>query len=595
MTPVRLNARSGFETAFGPLGLMTAAPSNLTDDLLMFVTVMSQAIWLLDPVDRSVIFRNTAAAATSGTSAGPCRQPLEDDFAPELVAALRDSLGRLSPVRPAVGFTMSPPAALRQAGADLTLAASFEADGAIRRLMVVGSPAAVDLPDAPAGTGEEHDPMTGMANRGGFKSALARRLDACRDGRTTGAVHLMGLDRFKLVNDLHGHAVGDALILAVADRLRKCLSDNSEVARLGGDEFAIVQHGVCDELEVSVLAHLLVDALAAPFSIGNVDLRIGVSLGVATYDGATPSPDDVLRNADLALRKSKLSGRGCFTWYNETLETARRARRTIEGEMRPSLMRGEFEAFYQPQLDVNSHEISGFECLARWNHPTLGWISPGEFIPVAEELGLIERLGAQMLALACQSATGWQTPATIAVNVSSLQLRNRGYVSAVFQTLVRAGLAANRLELEITESCLLDEDPVVINVLNQLRALGVRLSLDDFGTGYASLSYLRRLPLNKVKIDQSFVRDIVENAGSRAIVCAVSQRARDLGMSVTAEGVETQEQFDILAISGCTHVQGYLVGRPDADPVARLGAGPASPIKRLVKWSELGDDLVIAR
>jgi diguanylate cyclase (GGDEF)-like protein len=561
-----------------------AGPSDAPSDLALLARLVSQEIWIVDAGTCTVTFTNTAAAADIPASAAPGHRSLSEDFEPDLIRRLLDTADTLSPARASVVVPVPPTLSPRHGGRDLTLAATFASDGAIYQLMVVGSPRSVFHDPA------IEDPMTGLANRDGFRTAVTRRLDASRTSEITGAVLVLDLDRFKLVNDLHGHATGDALVLAVAARIGKCVSDRCEVARLGGDEFAIVQHGICDDLEVRILANLLVDALGAPFTLGDVDLRIGVSIGVASYDASTRSFDDVFRKADLALRKSKLSGRGRFTVYTPALEDARRTRRTIEGEMRPALMRGEFEAFYQPQLDVASSEISGFECLARWNHPTLGWISPGEFIPVAEDLGLIERLGAQMLALACQSAARWPRPVTIAVNVSSLQLRNRGFVSAVFQTLVRAGLATDRLELEITESCLLDEDPMVIEVLNQLRVLGVRLSLDDFGTGYASLSYLRRLPLNKVKIDQSFVRDIVENAGSRAIVCAVSQLARDLGMSVTAEGVETQEQFDILAISGCTHVQGYLVGRPDPDPVARLTAGSASPIRRLVKWSDLADD-----
>ena len=556
-------------------------PLNVASDTVSaLASSVSELVWVIDLASRTVVLANAMAMAATASPYEMVGLHLSQAFDPEVATWLEGHIqtmaGKSIPLKSdCTSFDLA-----GQSGVSLRLSATFAVDGLTERLVVVGAlePRGdqVNLPVS----GLAWDAMTSMPNRAGFQSTLASRLAETITANQSGAVMVLDLDRFKLVNDVHGHAVGDVVLSQAAQRLKRCLPRNGRIARLGGDEFAILLHDISDPLEARILAQLVVDALQAPFVLGDREVRIGVSLGVVLYDDEAMTSDTVLKHADLALRKAKADGRGHFVFYDPSLEAARRVRRNIETEIRPALMRGDFEAFYQPQLDIVTGQISGFEALARWNHPARGWIPPGEFISAAEELGLIERLGAQMLTLACRSAASWPKPLPVAVNVSSLQLRNRGFVSTVFQSLARAGLPTDRLELEITESVLLDDDPNVLDGLNQLRALGVRLSLDDFGTGYASLSYLRRLPLNKVKIDQSFVHDLATNSGARAIVSAVSHLARDLGMTVTAEGVETQEQLDILSIVGCTHAQGYLIGRPDPDPIARMNTGTASPVMR---------------
>ncbi len=589
--PLRLSAATGAPTS-APLHLMSenqrAAARNDTQHAVpsIFTTLanqVSERVWAIDAETQSVVMANAPAQATAKTPGSVIGLRIAEVFDPQTSAWLRALVEGRRAGR-ALRKSIKAPAEAREAGGlALPLTASFAHEGGREYLLLVGGLSGIAGLDPRSAEAANWDGMTDMMNRQGFQQVLTHHLADDQTASASLSVMVMDLDRFKLINDVHGHAVGDVMICMAAKRMKRCLPPNSMIARLGGDEFAIVQHDVGDPLEIRILAQLLVDAMQAPFVLEGLEVRLGVSIGVVILDGLMMTADTILKNADLALHKAKANGRGTFVLFDPALDQARRYRRSIEAEIRPALMRGEFEAYYQPQLEIATGDITGFESLARWRHPTRGWISPGEFIPAAEELGLIERLGAHILNLACRSAGSWSQPLTVAVNVSSLQLRNRGFVSTVFQSLASAGLSTDRLELEITESVMLDEDPNVLDALNQLRALGVRLSLDDFGTGYASLSYLRRLPLNKVKIDQSFVRDLATNAGSRAIVSAVSQLARDLGMSVTAEGVETQEQLDILSAVGCTHVQGYLIGRPDPDPIARMAQCAALPLKKLEK------------
>jgi diguanylate cyclase (GGDEF)-like protein/PAS domain S-box-containing protein len=407
-----------------------------------------------------------------------------------------------------------------------------------------------------------HDALTDLPNRTLFHQQLQQALKRIRRDQQV-AVLCLDLDHFKDVNDTLGHPLGDELLKAVARRLSDCVRDGDTVARLGGDEFAIVQ--VSTELDspgATALAARLVEKIGAPYEIQGHQIIIGTSIGIslAPYDGS--DPDQLLKNADMALYKAKSDGRGAYRFFEDAMDARAKARRLLELDLRAALSRNELELYYQPITDVMSGAITAFEALIRWNHPARGLISPIEFIPLAEETGLIVPIGDWVLARACREAASWSGQTRVAVNLSAVQFKNRNLINSVLSALSDAGLAPSRLELEITESVLLRDSDTTLATLHKLRGHGIRISMDDFGTGYSSLSYLRSFPFDKIKIDKSFVQGLATESESIAIIRAVTGLGKSLGISTTAEGVETAEQLAILKSEGCTEIQGYLVSAP---------------------------------
>jgi diguanylate cyclase (GGDEF)-like protein/PAS domain S-box-containing protein len=416
-----------------------------------------------------------------------------------------------------------------------------------------------------------HDALTNLPNRTLFRERLEEALRHARRNDHI-AVLFLDLDHFKGVNDSLGHPMGDDLLKNVANRLTDCIREGDTVCRLGGDEFAIVQVGEDPLASPTSLANRLIEAISAPYDIQEHQITIGVSIGIAVTPNDGGNPDQLLKNADLALYRAKEEGRGVFHFFEIGMDARAQARRLLEVELRAALLRSEFVVHYQPIQDLKADQIVGFEALVRWNHPLRGLIAPLNFIPLAEETGLIVPLGEWVLRTACRDAAGWSRHVSVAVNLSPAQFKNRRLVPSVVSALADSGLAACRLELEITESVLLHDSEVTLATLHKLRALGVRISMDDFGTGYSSLSYLRSFPFDKIKIDRSFVSELASRDGSMAIVRAVTGLGKSLGISTTAEGVETDEQLSLLRLEGCTEVQGYLLSppRPAEDVEAML-------------------------
>jgi diguanylate cyclase (GGDEF)-like protein len=412
------------------------------------------------------------------------------------------------------------------------------------------------------------DTLTGLPNRLMFQSHMRQVLaTAALSGM---AVLYLDLDGFKGVNDTLGHPVGDALLRAVADRLRNCTRQTDLVARLGGDEFAIVQVKAQQPSAAAHLSDRLLQSLRAPFLVQGHQIVIGTSIGVALAESPAATADGLLRNADIALYSAKAAGRGAWRLFHPDMDLEMQARRQLETDLRCALADGQFELYYQPLVDAASQGLTGFEALLRWNHPTRGKVSPAEFIPLAEEIGLIRPIGAWVLQKACADAANWPSPLKVAVNLSPVQFRKGTLLQDVEHALTTTGLPARRLELEVTESVLLQQNEATLGILHGLRALGTRISMDDFGTGYSSLSYLHRFPFDKIKIDQSFVRNLAQEKGSLEIIRAVVGLGRALNMEVLAEGVETPEQLRMLQAEGCDELQGYLFSRPLPLPDARL-------------------------
>jgi diguanylate cyclase (GGDEF)-like protein len=412
-------------------------------------------------------------------------------------------------------------------------------------------------PPAEAGT----DDLTGLFRREAFMAALDCALAGSRRGDAALAVHYLDLDRFKIINDTLGHAIGDQLLGKVADRLRVACREGDVVARIGGDEFVVLQRDVTGLNDVQRLATRLVDLVGRTYVLNGHTINIGASVGVA-LGGEELQARDLLRQADLALYEAKRAGRGRYRFFEPGMDEQLRRRRELEIDLRRALALKQFDLHYQPFLDVRSGKVIGFEALLRWQHPTRGNVPPLDFISLAEENGLIVRIGEWAMAAACKAAAGWPDDMIVAVNVSPVQFKADTLLATVSGVLQTTGLAPHRLEIEITESALLDNTDTVLATLHALRDLGVRISMDDFGTGYSSLSYLQKFPFNKIKIDRSFVSG--DDADSRAILKAVSGLGANLGMSITAEGVETVEQLARIRDQNCTHVQGYLTGRPMA-------------------------------
>jgi diguanylate cyclase (GGDEF)-like protein len=416
-----------------------------------------------------------------------------------------------------------------------------------------------------------HDALTELPNRLHLYEQLRQMLAKSKRGQHV-AVFCLDLDRFKDVNDAHGHPVGDLLLKAAADRLRQCIRDTDVVARLGGDEFAIVQAGASQPTDATSLASRLIDVIGAPYELGDDQVKVELSIGIALAPGDGLDPDQLLKNADMALYRAKSDGHGLYRFFEPEMDARMQARRTLEIDLRKAITNGEFELFYQPLINMQTEYVTGFEALIRWRHPARGMIPPLDFIPVAEETGLIVPIGDWVLRQACAEAATWPSDVKIAVNLSPIQFKTKGLLRSVVSALAVSGLPATRLELEITESVLLQDADATLAILHELRGLGVRISMDDFGTGYSSLSYLRKFPFDKIKIDQSFIVDMSDHNDSLAIVRAVIAMGGGLGIATTAEGVETAEQFKRLKLEGCTEVQGYLFSPPR----------PASDVKGLL-------------
>jgi diguanylate cyclase len=408
-----------------------------------------------------------------------------------------------------------------------------------------------------------HDSLTGLPNRAVFTDHLARGVVKAGEQAEPLAVLCIDLDGFKTVNDLYGHPAGDDLLIEVAQRLRSVTRGNELVARLGGDEFAVVQEGGRQPGHADLLSERIIGALRTPFEIGGQTVRISASIGVAVFPADAASATDLIKNADMALYRAKDEGRGLTRFYEAAMDEALRQRRQLETDLRAALANGEVKVHYQPLAALGSGAIVGFEALLRWDHPLHGAVSPEMFIRLAEESGFIIRLGEWVLHEACTEATRWTPPLKLSVNLSPLQFLQADLVGAVEQVLADTGLDPSRLELEITEGLLIKDAPGALAILERLKALGVQISMDDFGTGYSSLAYFRMFPFDKVKIDRSFVADMMTNPQARAIIRSVIGLGHGLGVPVVAEGVETSEQLDALRDEGCDQVQGYLIARPN--------------------------------
>ncbi|MEH2552541.1 diguanylate cyclase (GGDEF)-like protein [Bradyrhizobium algeriense] len=406
-----------------------------------------------------------------------------------------------------------------------------------------------------------HDALTDLANRVLLNDRLEYVLGRIQHDEMV-AVHHLDLDQFKAVNDTFGHPCGDKLLRIVAERLRGLVGDADTIARTGGDEFVVVQATIADPAAATSLAQGVIDALSEPYDIDGQQAVIGVSIGISVGPGDGSNPDKLLRNADLALYRAKSDGRGTFRFFEPAMDLQMQTRRVMEQDLRKALPAGEFVLHYQPVVNLASKEISGFEALIRWNHPAKGLISPATFIPLAEEIGFIVPLGEWVIRQACATAAQWPDNLHVAVNISAIQFRSPGLMQVIVSALAASGLAATRLEIEITESVLLHNKEATLAVLHQLRALGIRIAMDDFGTGYSSLTYLQSFPFDKIKIDRSFVKNITEDSSSLTIVRAVAALANGMGMTATAEGVETAEQLHSIASEGCTEMQGFLFSKP---------------------------------
>ncbi|ABY32239.1 putative bifunctional diguanylate cyclase/phosphodiesterase [Methylorubrum extorquens] len=408
-----------------------------------------------------------------------------------------------------------------------------------------------------------HDGLTDLPNRTHLREVGAEWLAALRTAAEAPlAVLCLDLDRFKPVNDSFGHAVGDALLRAVADRLRGHVRSHDVVARLGGDEFAVLSR-VEDAAAAATLAERLIETVAAPYTLDGITVEIGMSAGIALAEGDVPHDiERLLKEADLALYEAKTEGRGTVRLFEPQMDETLRERLGLERELREALAQDRFELHYQPLVDLSDNRITGMEALIRWHHPERGLVSPAVFIPLAEETGLIVPIGEWVLRQACRDAVDWPGEISVAVNVSPLQLRHRGFIQSVLGALAASGLKASRLELEITENVLLDDTEANLETLHTLRKLGVRISMDDFGTGYSSISYLRRFPFDKIKIDRSFVRDCAAESEAGAIIRAIVSLGASLGITTLVEGVETEPQLATIRAEGAQEVQGYLFSPP---------------------------------
>ncbi len=421
------------------------------------------------------------------------------------------------------------------------------------------------------------DVLTGLPNRAFFLARLDEINRQMHENGLTCSILMLDLDRFKNVNDSLGHGAGDLLLRQVAQRLKSALRESDVLARLGGDEFAIIQEGFDDKRLCSTeLAGRIAKLITEPFFLPGHRVEIGTSIGIAIAPEHGSSQEQLLKKADLALYRSKAAGRNCFTIYDEVMSAELEARNMLEGDLRDAIARCQFELHYQPFVDVMSGQRRGFEALVRWRHPTRGLIPPDQFIPLAEETGLIVALGEWVLRRACEDAASWPSDTRVAVNLSPVQFKEAELFDVICAALEDSGLPPERLEIEITESVLLERGIENHAFMERLKSIGVELALDDFGTGYSSLSYLTAFPFDKIKIDKSFISNLGHRPRSSAIISSIVTLARGLDMSVTAEGVETSEQLERLKMLGVNFAQGYLLGRPQ--PIGQIA--PEAPVSR---------------
>ena len=426
-----------------------------------------------------------------------------------------------------------------------------------------------------------HDALTNLPNRIMFRERMEQAIAMAGRGSKF-AVMCLDLDNFKQVNDTLGHPVGDGLLVAVADRLQSCVREGDTVGRLGGDEFAIIQLALHQPQDAETLASRIMVAFRQPFDVAGRPIMSGTSIGIAVALDADATYETLMRDADIALYLAKTESRGTARFFEPEMDTRIHMRRLLEADLQDAISRNELEIHYQPQVNLLSNKICGFEALLRWRHAERGLVSPMDFIPVAEDTGMIAAIGEWVLQHSCLEAQRWPARISVAVNISPVQFRKGNLVASVRAALAASGLPPDRLELEITESVFLRDSAETLAALNELRAMGIRVALDDFGTGYSSLSYLRSFPFSKIKIDQSFVRDVTTNKESMSIVRAVISLGDSLNITTIAEGVETQEQLDKLRAKGCTEVQGYFFSRPR----------PAAEIPALINQIEQAIDRV---
>jgi diguanylate cyclase (GGDEF)-like protein/PAS domain S-box-containing protein len=422
-----------------------------------------------------------------------------------------------------------------------------------------------------------HDALTDLPNRVLLRERLDHELKRVKRGECL-AVLCLDLDQFKGVNDALGHPVGDELLKLVSVRLRGCTREIDTVARLGGDEFAIIMTQMQQPTDAASLSKRIRDSVTRPYQIDGHQIVTDISIGISVAPIDAMEPDPLLRNADMALYGAKADGRGTYRFFEQEMNTRMKARRELEMDLRKALLGKEFELHYQPLVSLQTNDVNAFEALLRWDHAKRGMVSPAEFIPIAEETGLIVPLGEWVLNTACQEAVNWPDHIKVAVNLSPAQLNNRNLLTMVTEALASSGMSADKLQLEITETVLLQNTFATLTTLHELRRMGVQIALDDFGTGYSSLSYLRSFPFDKIKIDRSFIQDLSNGAEPLAIVNAVAGLAKCLNMTSTAEGVETQAQLEALQSVGCTEMQGYLFSR----------ARPANEIRQFFTRKSVG-------
>ena len=523
----------------------------------------SDWIWECDRETRLIYFSTRFSEVTGIAAANVLGKPLEQFFMKDIDAE---------------GWARLHGCAIEQTAFRDVRCSYFDASGRVRICRLAGRPiitgkgeffgfrgTATDITDeveanARANHLALHDALTELPNRLLFRQRLDYALSEHRSEHGMIAVHCLDLDNFKEVNDTLGHGAGDVLLRQVAARIQTCLSSEDTVARLGGDEFAIIQIGKSQPAEAGALSRRIIDVVKQPFLVEGQELHIGVSIGVAFPDHAD-DPDKLLKNADIALYRAKHAGRGTVRFFEPQMDLELQARKALEYDLRQALFKEELELHYQPLIDLKSQKVTAVEALLRWRHATRGLVSPGEFIPLAEETGLIIAIGEWVLRTACEQALCWPG-LRVAVNLSPVQFRHRELLDTVRSVLADTGLEPSRLELEITESVLINDTPAALEILSALKCLGVQIAMDDFGTGYSSLRYLNSFPFDKIKIDKSFVMTLEDKDKSLAIVRSVIGLSASLNMTSTAEGVETLEQAIMLKDEGCEQVQGFYFGRP---------------------------------
>jgi diguanylate cyclase (GGDEF)-like protein len=407
-----------------------------------------------------------------------------------------------------------------------------------------------------------HDALTGLGNRVLLRQRIDEALRQKGEPANLFAVLSIDLDRFKTVNDMLGHRAGDDLLRQVADRLQRCIEHKDTIARVGGDEFVILQENISDSNNASSLAAQILKSLGAPYNISGTVVTIGASIGIAMAPWDGTNIDELLGHSDLALYRAKSEERNQYRFFESEMGRAALERSRLELDLRDAFAKDQFVLFYQPCVNIVNGQIVCCEALIRWRHPLRGLISPAEFIPIAEDIGLIGRLGEWVVNRACLEAVGWPRGIKVAVNLSAAQFIGGNLPDIVLGALKASGLSARRLELEITETLLIDDYEGSLATLHKLRGHGIRIALDDFGTGYSSLTYLRQFPFDRIKIDKAFVGEMTTRPDCAAIVSAVAGLGRNLSIDITAEGIETRDQLVMVRASGCTEAQGYLFGRP---------------------------------